>query len=72
MKIMGNTHCSPSKKFQNHKKIMGVNRLIKEVESEYSVFKTYNILAWFENLIKITFFGVYSKMAENSLIRRAK
>ena len=27
--------------------------------------KTHNILAWFENLNERTFFGVYSKMAEN-------
>ena len=36
--FLGNPHFSPSKKFQNpKKKIRGVNRLIKEVESEYSV-----------------------------------
>ena len=49
------------------KKIRGVNRLIKEVESEYSVFKTHNILAWFEKVNKITFFGVYSKIAEKRI-----
>ena len=35
----GNPPFSPSKKFQNpKKKFRGVNRLIKGVESEYSVF----------------------------------
>ena len=34
----GNPQFSPSKKFQNpQKKIRGVNRLIKEVESEFSI-----------------------------------
>ena len=45
----------------------GVNRLIKEVESEYSVFKTYNILAWFENLIKITFLVYIQKWPKTPL-----
>ena len=37
-KNCGNPHFSPSKKNQNpKKKIRGVNRLINEVESEYSV-----------------------------------
>ena len=43
---------------------MGVNRLMMEVESEYSIVEDYNILGWFKHLSKITFFGVYSKLAE--------
>ena len=43
---------------------MGVNRLMMVVESEYSIVEDYNILGWFNHLNKITFFGVYSKMAE--------
>ena len=51
---------APRKNFKPLKEIRGVNRLIKDVESEYS----HNILTWFENFNKITFFGVYSEMAE--------
>ena len=46
---------------------MGVNRLMMEVESEYSIVEDFNILGWFKHLNKITFFGVYSKMVEKRI-----
>ena len=58
---------APRKNFKNLKKIRGVNRLIKEVQSEYSVLKTHNIFACLAKVNKITFFGVYSKMAEKRI-----
>ena len=49
--FLGNPHFSPSKKCQNlKKKIRGVNRLIKEVESEYSVLEGSQGLSWSEKL----------------------
>ena len=37
--------------------------MIKDLESEYSVLED----AWLEKVNKITFFGVYSKMAEKRI-----